>query len=128
MAAPRWLHAALPWCCALLAACAAAPSPAPPAAALPADRPEQSSGSLAKPGWRFGRQAVVAAHPLAAGSGRDDPSPGRLGARAAIAAQMVLGLVEPQSSGIGGGGFLVHWDGTSVEAWDSRENGARDRR
>ena len=125
MAAPRWLHAALPWCCALLAACASAPAPAPSpgqaTAGLPADRPEQSSGRVAKPGWRFGRQAVVAAHPLAAEAGATILRQGGSALDAAIAAQMVLGLVEPQSSGIGGGGFLVHWDGRSVEAWDGRE-------
>lgn len=42
---------------------------------------------------------------------------------AAIAAQLVLGLVEPQSSGIGGGAFLMHWDEAAgtVEAYDGRE-------
>ena len=42
---------------------------------------------------------------------------------AAIAAQMVLTLVEPQSSGIGGGAFLLHRDGrtNAVVAWDGRE-------
>ncbi|HEX7156504.1 MAG TPA: gamma-glutamyltransferase, partial [Burkholderiaceae bacterium] len=40
---------------------------------------------------------------------------------AAIAMQMVLGLVEPQSSGIGGGAFLLHWDGRRVQAYDGRE-------
>jgi gamma-glutamyltranspeptidase/glutathione hydrolase len=40
---------------------------------------------------------------------------------AAIAVQMVLTLVEPQSSGIGGGAFLLHWDGRAVQAWDGRE-------
>lgn len=42
---------------------------------------------------------------------------------AAIAAQMVMGLVEPQSSGIGGGTFLVHWDAKKkrLETFDGRE-------
>ncbi|MFT3734496.1 MAG: gamma-glutamyltransferase family protein [Rhodocyclaceae bacterium] len=40
---------------------------------------------------------------------------------AAIAVQMVLGLVEPQSSGIGGGAFLMHYDGQRVQAFDGRE-------
>lgn len=42
---------------------------------------------------------------------------------AAIAAQLVLTLVEPQSSGIGGGAFLMHWDGDDevVDAYDGRE-------
>lgn len=42
---------------------------------------------------------------------------------AAIAAQMVLTLVEPQSSGIGGGLFLMHWDEAKADmsAWDGRE-------
>lgn len=42
---------------------------------------------------------------------------------AAIAAQMVLGLVEPQSSGLGGGGFMMHYDSKtrSIETFDGRE-------
>ena len=42
---------------------------------------------------------------------------------AAVAAQMVLGLVEPQSSGIGGGLFLLYWDKAKAKltAWDGRE-------
>jgi len=42
---------------------------------------------------------------------------------AAIAAQLVLTLVEPQSSGIGGGAFLMHWNGDDevVDAYDGRE-------
>ncbi len=46
---------------------------------------------------------------------------------AAIAAQWVLNLVEPQSSGIGGGGFMLHWDAARrrVSAWDGRETAPR---
>ncbi|WP_342643176.1 gamma-glutamyltransferase [Rhodoligotrophos ferricapiens] len=42
---------------------------------------------------------------------------------AVIAAQLVLGLVEPQSSGIGGGAFLLHWQAASgrLDAYDGRE-------
>ena len=42
---------------------------------------------------------------------------------AAIASQMVLGLVEPQSSGLGGGGFLMHYDSRSqsIDSFDGRE-------
>ena len=42
---------------------------------------------------------------------------------AAISAQMVLNLVEPQSSGIGGGGFILYYDAKTknIYAWDGRE-------
>ena len=46
---------------------------------------------------------------------------------AAITAQWVLNLVEPQSSGLGGGGFLLHWDAgrKQISAWDGRETAPR---
>lgn len=49
---------------------------------------------------------------------------------AAVAAQAVLGLVEPQSSGIGGGGFLLHWDGVTrkLSALDGRETAPKNAR
>jgi gamma-glutamyltranspeptidase/glutathione hydrolase len=47
---------------------------------------------------------------------------------AAIAVQMVLTLVEPQSSGIGGGAFLLHYNGRDVEAFDGRETAPCGRR
>jgi gamma-glutamyltranspeptidase/glutathione hydrolase len=47
---------------------------------------------------------------------------------AAIAVQMVLTLVEPQSSGIGGGAFLLHFNGKDVEAFDGRETAPGRRR
>ncbi len=66
---------------------------------------------------------VAAANPLAAEAGRDILRRGGSAVDAAIAMQMVLNLVEPQSSGIGGGGFLLHYDAESgeVAAYDGRE-------
>jgi gamma-glutamyltranspeptidase/glutathione hydrolase len=64
---------------------------------------------------------VAAANPLAAEAGHRMLRAGGSAIDAAVAAQMVLTLVEPQSSGIGGGAFLLHWDGRAVQAWDGRE-------
>lgn len=69
------------------------------------------------------RQMVVAANPIAADVGRLILRQGGSAVDAAIAMQMVLTLVEPQSSGIGGGGFLLHYqaEAKKVEAYDGRE-------
>lgn len=68
-------------------------------------------------------QIVAAAHPLAVEAGRQILRQGGSAVDAAIAVQMVLTLVEPQSSGIGGGGFLLHYDPKSraLESYDGRE-------
>ena len=84
-------------------------------------QPEAASGSSAKPGWAYTRQAVAAANPLATDAGHQVLRAGGSALDAAIAVQMVLGLVEPQSSGIGGGAFLLHFDGQKVTAHDGRE-------
>ena len=103
----------------VLAACAMAPVGGP-AGGLP-PMPEGASGLIRKTGQTARHSMVVAAHPLAAEAGRQMLRAGGTAIDAAVAVQMVLSLVEPQSSGIGGGAFLLHWDGRAVQAWDGRE-------
>ncbi|MBP0447495.1 gamma-glutamyltransferase [Roseomonas sp. SSH11] len=69
------------------------------------------------------RQMVAAAHPLAAEAGMEVLRRGGSAVDAAVAVQAVLTLVEPQSSGIGGGALLLHWDQAAgaVTAFDGRE-------
>ncbi|HMI95542.1 MAG TPA: gamma-glutamyltransferase [Micropepsaceae bacterium] len=64
---------------------------------------------------------IVAAEPAAAEAGLAMLRNGGSAVDAAIAAQLVLTLVEPQSSGIGGGAYLIVSDGTAVHAYDGRE-------
>ena len=66
---------------------------------------------------------IAAANPLAVKAGADVLRRGGSAADAAIAAQLVLGLVEPQSSGLGGGAFVVWYDATTgkVTTLDGRE-------
>ncbi len=98
----------------LLAACAVAPDR--PAA------PEAGSGfRLGLQSTTATRHMAAAANPLAADAGREVLRAGGSAIDAAIAMQMVLTLVEPQSSGIGGGAFLLHFDGRRVQAFDGRE-------
>jgi gamma-glutamyltranspeptidase/glutathione hydrolase len=66
---------------------------------------------------------VAAAHPLAAEAGLAVLRRGGSAVDAAIAVQAMLSLVEPQSSGLGGGAFLNHYDASSrsVTVYDGRE-------
>jgi gamma-glutamyltranspeptidase/glutathione hydrolase len=64
---------------------------------------------------------AASANPLATRAGLDILRAGGSAVDAAIAIQLVLGLVEPQSSGLGGGAFMMHWDGREVVALDGRE-------
>ena len=66
---------------------------------------------------------VVAANPHAVQAGADVLAAGGTAADALVAVQMMLGLVEPQSSGLGGGAFLVWYDAASrkLTTFDGRE-------
>jgi gamma-glutamyltranspeptidase/glutathione hydrolase len=103
-----------PLAAALLAACS-----------TPTDRPSQPEPSSA---LRAGvatataqRHMAASANPLATQAGLEILRAGGSAVDAAIAIQLVLTLVEPQSSGLGGGAFLLHWDGRRVSAYDGRE-------
>ena len=85
------------------------------------DQPNDPVGYQEKPGWATQGFAVAAANPLATDAGYQILLAGGSAIDAAIAVQMVLTLVEPQSSGIGGGAFVLHHDGKKVEAYDGRE-------
>ena len=85
------------------------------------DQPNDPVGYQDKPGWATQGFAVAAANPLATDAGYQILMAGGSAIDAAIAVQMVLTLVEPQSSGIGGGAFVLHHDGKKVEAYDGRE-------
>lgn len=71
---------------------------------------------------------ISAAHPMAVKAGADVLREGGTAADAMVAAQAMLGLVEPQSSGLGGGGFLVYYDADLNEVFtlDGRETAPLD--
>ncbi|WP_354677549.1 gamma-glutamyltransferase [Cupriavidus plantarum] len=84
--------------------------------------PEVSSGY--RPGMTtiYGqRHMAAAANPLATEAGREILRAGGSAIDAAVAMQAVLTLVEPQATGIGGGAFIMYWDGKRVQAFDGRE-------
>lgn len=105
----------------LLAGCASGPALSPSAPIPGMQAPERASGYTEKPGWTARKYMVAAANPLATEAGYQVLRAGGTAVDAAIAVQMVLTLVEPQSSGIGGGAFLMHFDGETVKAFDGRE-------
>ena len=108
-AAPLPLLAAL-W----LAGCAQLEAPAPTPAATPEAHAAPAAG-------------VAAANPWAVDAGLEILAAGGSAADAAVAIQAMLGLVEPQSSGIGGGGFMLFYDASTgrITSFDGRETAPR---
>ncbi len=86
---------------------------------LPAAHPAQP----ASPPATLATAAVAAANPHAVDAGLEILAAGGSAADAAVAIQAMLGLVEPQSSGIGGGGFMLFYDASTgrITAFDGRE-------
>ena len=114
---------------------AATPAPdaeAAPAAAAPAQPEQLPSGPAPAPAMPAPQRLftpnshqawVAAANPLAVAAGLEILGKGGKDLDAAVAVQAMLGLVEPQSSGIGGGAFLMYYDARTgkVSAIDGRE-------
>jgi len=106
----------------LFASLLAAASLAAPAQQRPS-QPEPPSGWTPKKLVTAKQYMVVAANPLAADAGAAILARGGSAVDAVIATQLVLGLVEPQASGLGGGAYFLHFDARSksVTALDGRE-------
>ncbi len=87
------------------------------------DAPEAATGTQAQTAVVRQHTLVVAANPLAVAAGMQMLRRGGNAIDAAIAVEMVLGLVEPQSSGIGGGSFMMYYQHSDkqVLAYDGRE-------
>lgn len=92
-------------------------------AAEPDRTPEDTISVAAPVAVEAAQFMVAAAHPLAVDAGYEVLSAGGTAADAAVAVQLVLNLVEPQSSGLGGGAFVVYYDAASgeVTTYDARE-------
>jgi gamma-glutamyltranspeptidase/glutathione hydrolase len=99
-----------------------------PALAQSERAPERATGVVKKPAVFAKRFMAVTAHPEATRAAYDVLKSGGSAADAAVAAQLVLNLVEPQSSGLGGGGFLLYWDNKAkrLHAYDGRETAPAD--
>ncbi|MCB9957357.1 MAG: gamma-glutamyltransferase [Rhodospirillaceae bacterium] len=110
----------LPFTC-LLAGLAATPAAAQ--TAEPDRTPEDTIAITAQEAGQAAHFMVSAAHPLAAQVGYEVLQAGGTAADAAIAVQLVLNLVEPQSSGLGGGAFVLYYDAATdrLTTYDARE-------
>lgn len=105
----------------MISACAPSVTPPAPVTVAASEAPE-GTGTQSGPAWTKGAM-VTAADPRAVEAGLEILKQGGNAIDAAIAVHAVLGLVEPQSSGIGGGAFLVYYDraSDSITVFDGRE-------
>lgn len=103
--------------------CALLPLQAIAASPQETREPEAATGLIKQQLTHYPRAMVAAAHPLAADAGKKILAAGGSAIDAAIATQLMLGLVEPQSSGIGGGAFILHFqaDTGQLTSFDGRE-------
>ncbi len=85
--------------------------------------PEAATGYNQKKAYAAKEYMVVAANPYASWAGKNIINKGGNAIDAAIAVQAMLTLVEPQSSGIGGGSFILYWDNKTkkLHTYDGRE-------
>ncbi|QNI97244.1 gamma-glutamyltransferase family protein [Synechococcus sp. RS9902] len=95
----------------------------PAAAPISRDDPESSDPSSGGISTARGSTVVVTANPLASTAALDALKNGGSAIDALVTAQAVLAVVEPQSSGLAGGGFLLHWEAKQrqLEMLDGRE-------
>ncbi|WGF87055.1 gamma-glutamyltransferase [Marinivivus vitaminiproducens] len=113
--AARWPLVACLLCLSLAAAAQTPPAEPPP--------PEAATGLIAKQSVAAASAMVASAHPDATAAGLRVLEQGGNAIDAMVAVQAMLGLVEPQSSGLGGGAFLVFWDARAqrLTTYDGRE-------
>ncbi|WP_394224023.1 gamma-glutamyltransferase [Alteromonas gracilis] len=85
--------------------------------------PEAATGYIEKKAFEAKDYMVVAANPYASWTGKNILEKGGSAIDAAVAVQSMLSLVEPQSSGIGGGAFILYWDNKNkvLHTFDGRE-------
>ena len=93
------------------------------AAPVSRDDPESADPGRAVISTATGKAVVVTANPLASQAAMAALNAGGSAVDALVSAQAVLAVVEPQSSGLAGGGFLLHWDAEerTLEVLDGRE-------
>ena len=111
----------------ILTACAQQPVQKPqvalPSVSVDNHAPEQGTGLTEQKLIRAKHYMAASANPLATEAGYEILKRGGSAIDAMIAMQTTLGLVEPQSSGLGGGAFLVYWDNKAkkLTTFDARE-------